>query len=69
MIVDTHTFFGIFAQGAAAFLVGTAVYVSASFIFKIPEFFVFWNLFTLPVKRIFLSRLFPIKDPLQDNLS
>ena len=61
MIVDTHTFFGIFAQGAAAFLVGTAVYVSASFIFKIPEFFVFWNLFTLPVKRIFLSRLFPIQ--------
>lgn len=61
LIVSTHTFLGIFAQGAAAFLAGSLIYVFASFALKTPEFFVFWNLFTMPVKRIFLSRLFPIQ--------
>lgn len=60
-IVDMHTFFGVFAQGTVAFLAGALVYVVASFALKTPEFFIFWKLFALPVRRIFLSRLFPIQ--------
>lgn len=61
LIVGTHTFLGIFAQGTAAFLVGALVYALASLALKTPEFYIFWKLFALPVRRIFLSRIFPME--------
>lgn len=60
-LVDMRTFTGIFLQGGAAFLAGLIVYSFSSYLLKIPEFFAFWQAFSLPVKRIFLSRLFPIQ--------
>ena len=60
-IVDMRTFAGIFLQGAAAFLVGLAVYSSISYLLKISEFFAFWEALYLPVRKLFLSRLFPVQ--------
>ncbi|MBI3671743.1 polysaccharide biosynthesis C-terminal domain-containing protein, partial [Candidatus Azambacteria bacterium] len=57
-LVDMHTFFGVFIQGAAAFLVGSAVYFGCAYFLKIPEFFAFWEAFTLPIKRMFLSKTY-----------
>jgi len=57
-LVDMHTFLGIFTQGVAAFLVGVFVYSGCAYILKIPEFFAFWQAFTLPVKKMFLSKTY-----------
>ncbi len=57
-LVNMHTFLGIFLQGASAFLVGTFVYFLSAYILKIPEFFAFWQAFTLPVKKMFLSKTY-----------
>ncbi len=58
-IVNMHTFLGIFLQGAAAFLIGLFVYIGCAYFLKIPEFFAFWEAFTLPIKRMFLSKSYP----------
>lgn len=58
-IINMQSFVGIFLQGFAAFLVGLFVYLWVSYWLKIPEFFAFWQAFTLPVKKIFLSKVFP----------
>jgi putative peptidoglycan lipid II flippase len=58
LVVNMHTFLGIFLQGSAAFLVGTFVYLGSAYILKIPEFFAFWQAFTLPVKKMFLSKTY-----------
>ena len=60
-IVDMRTFSGIFLQGATAFLVGLAVYSIVSYLLKISEFFAFWEALYLPVRKLFLSRLFPVQ--------
>lgn len=58
-IVNMQSFAGIFLQGFVAFLVGLFAYLWVSYWLKIPEFFAFWQAFTLPVKKIFLSKVFP----------
>ena len=60
-IVDMHTFAGIFLQGVSAFLVGLTVYSVVSYLLKISEFFAFWEALYLPVRKLFLSRLFPVQ--------
>lgn len=66
--VNMQTFAGIFIQGVAAFIVGLGIYGVSSYILKIPEFFTFWQAFYLPVKKIFLSRIFPIQVNGSDKL-
>lgn len=58
--VDMHTFFGVFAQGALAFIVGSAVYMFMTYLLRVEEFFGIWHAFTLPIRKLFLSRLYPI---------
>ena len=58
--VDMHTFMGVFIQGALAFIVGSAVYMGVTYLLKVSEFFAIWHACTLPIRRIFLSRIFPI---------
>lgn len=58
--VDMQTFIGVFAQGALAFLVGSGVYMFVAYLLNIEEFYGIWHAFTLPIRRIFLSRLFPV---------
>lgn len=60
-IVDMRTFAGIFLQGASAFFVGLTVYSVVSYLLKISEFFAFWEALYLPVRKLFLSRLFPVQ--------
>ncbi len=67
-LVDMQTFAGIFTQSIAAFLAGIAVYGLASYALKIPEFFTFLQAFYLPVRKIFLSRVFPIQVNGSDKL-
>ena len=56
--VNMQTFAGVFIQGGLAFVAGAAVYGAASYALRIPEFFSVVQSFSLPVKRIFLSRIF-----------
>ncbi|MBI5913648.1 murein biosynthesis integral membrane protein MurJ [Candidatus Azambacteria bacterium] len=58
--VNMQTFAGVFAQGGFALVAGAIVYGAASHILRIPEFASVVQSFSLPVKRIFLSRLFPV---------
>jgi len=58
-LVNMHTFIGIFLQGAGAFLIGIFAYFSSAYFLKIPEFFAFWEAFTLPIKKMFLSKSYP----------
>lgn len=58
--VNMQTFFGVLAQGGIAFVAGAAVYGTASYVLRIPEFFSVMQSFSLPIKRIFLSRIFPM---------
>ena len=67
-LVDMQTFTGIFAQGIAAFLAGLLAYCASSWALKIPEFFTFWQAFFLPVRKLFLSRVFPIQVNGSDKL-
>ncbi|MEK7452860.1 MAG: murein biosynthesis integral membrane protein MurJ [Patescibacteria group bacterium] len=55
-IVNMHTFLGIFLQGIVAFFIGSFVYFGSAYLLKIPEFFVFSEAFTLPIKRMFLLK-------------
>ena len=55
-VVNMYTFWGIFLQGLAAFVVGSAVYLWMTYILKVPEFSAFWQALTLPVKKMFLSK-------------
>lgn len=66
--VNMQTFAGIFMQGTAAFLVGLGIYGASSYVLDIPEFFTFWQALYLPVKKIFLSRIFPIQVNGSDKL-
>lgn len=61
LAVNMQTFAGIFTQGTVAFLAGLIAYGASSYALDIPEFFTFWQAFYLPVKKIFLSRVFPIQ--------
>lgn len=54
--VDMHTFLGIFIQGFLAFLGGALVYLFFTYMFKVPEFFMFWQAFTLPIRRLFFAK-------------
>ncbi len=66
-MVNMQTFTGIFIQGAGAFLTGVVAYLVVAYFLKIPEFFIFWQAFFLPVKKIFLSRVFPILSESSDK--
>lgn len=58
--VDMHTFMGVFIQGSLAFIIGSAVYMGVTYLLRVAEFFAVWHAFTLPIRKLFLSRLFPI---------
>ena len=60
--VNMQTFLGVFAQGSFAFVAGAVAYGAASHMLRIPEFASVVESFSLPVKRIFLSRLFPVSN-------
>ncbi len=55
-IVHMYTFWGIFLQGFVAFLVGLLVYCIVAYFLKIPAFFALFEAFTLPIKKLFLSK-------------